>query len=113
MKPRSHKSGNSSRGNSAVVVHLHKCPSTGVGVFLCRFYTRTHPVGYKFEVLSLLDKPLADCTRDEVENRDNVVVNNNAQYCSIIKTGMGSTSLILGGEVDGGQFCPKYRACQA
>lgn len=57
-------------------------------------------VGYKFETLSVLPKPLSECTRDEVESREMHVVNNHAQYCSIVRTGIGTTSLIIGGEVD-------------
>jgi RAT1-interacting protein len=56
--------------------------------------------GYKFETLAVLPKPLADCSRDEVENRDKVTVNNNAQYCSIVRTSIGSTNLVIAGEVD-------------
>ena len=29
-----------------------------------------------------------------------MVVNNNAQYCSVVKTGIGKSRLIIGGEVD-------------
>ncbi|KAJ6264805.1 hypothetical protein Dda_0957 [Drechslerella dactyloides] len=56
--------------------------------------------GYKFETLSTLSKPWADASREEIENRDREVVNNKAQYCSIVKTGFGSCSLIIAGEVD-------------
>ncbi len=28
------------------------------------------------------------------------MVNNHAQYCSVVKTGFGKTKLVLGGEVD-------------
>ena len=40
--------------------------------------------------------------RDYIENRENEIVNNHAQYCSVVKTGIGSTVMILGGEVDAG-----------
>ncbi|KAK6432922.1 decapping endonuclease targeting mRNA [Oleoguttula sp. CCFEE 5521] len=56
--------------------------------------------GYKFEVLSTLRKPWAEVSRGEIESRDNVIVSNEAQYCSIVTTGIGDTNLILGGEVD-------------
>ncbi|KAK6349689.1 decapping endonuclease targeting mRNA [Orbilia brochopaga] len=56
--------------------------------------------GYKFETLSTLSKPWAEASREEIENRDKEVVNNKAQYCSIVKTGFGSCSLIIAGEVD-------------
>jgi RAT1-interacting protein len=60
----------------------------------------TNKPGYKFEAVSLLRTPWAEATREEIENRDAKPVNNEAQYCSIATTGIGSTSLILGGEVD-------------
>ncbi|EPS45682.1 hypothetical protein H072_320 [Dactylellina haptotyla CBS 200.50] len=56
--------------------------------------------GYKFETLSTLSKPWADASREEIENRSREVVNNKAQYCSIVKTGFGSCGLIIAGEVD-------------
>lgn len=56
--------------------------------------------GHRFESLSVLRKPWAECTRAEIEARDDDIVNSNIQYCSIVRTGIGSTSLILGGEVD-------------
>ena len=36
----------------------------------------------------------------EIEAREAEVVNNHAQYCSIVRTGIGKTSMILAGEVD-------------
>ena len=59
-------------------------------------------LGYKFETLSLLNQPWDSTTREEIESRDELVVNNNAQYCSIVRTGIGKTRLIIGGEVDAG-----------
>ncbi|KAG8532040.1 decapping endonuclease targeting mRNA [Bacidia gigantensis] len=56
--------------------------------------------GYKFETLSLLPDRWDPTSRDFIENRENLIVNNCAQYCSIVKTGIGKTKLILGGEVD-------------
>ncbi|KAK6394299.1 hypothetical protein LTR65_001633 [Meristemomyces frigidus] len=56
--------------------------------------------GYKFETLSVLPKPWAECTRHEIEAREVQTVNNNAQFCSIVRTGIGATSLIIAGEVD-------------
>lgn len=56
--------------------------------------------GYKFETLSVLDKPWAEATREEIENRDSQIVDNEEQYCSIVTTGIGNTSMILAGEVD-------------
>ncbi|CAM1508299.1 Fc.00g051470.m01.CDS01 [Cosmosporella sp. VM-42] len=56
--------------------------------------------GYKFETLSTLPAPWAETSREFIENRENEIVNNNAQYCSIVRTGIGKTILCLGGEVD-------------
>lgn len=39
-----------------------------------------------------------------IENRENEIVNNYAQYCSIVKTGIGKSKLIIGGEVDAGKL---------
>ena len=39
-------------------------------------------------------------SRDFIESRETLVVDNHAQYCSVVKTGIGKTRLILGGEVD-------------
>lgn len=58
--------------------------------------------GYKFETLSLLNQSWDATPRDEIEGREDLVVNNNAQYCSIVRTGIGSTRLVIGGEVDAG-----------
>ena len=57
-------------------------------------------LGYKFESVSVLNKPWSECTREEIDSREEDIVNNNVQYCSIVRTGIGSTSLILAGEVD-------------
>ncbi|KUJ19978.1 RAI1-like protein [Mollisia scopiformis] len=56
--------------------------------------------GYKFETLCLLPKTWAETPRDYIENRENEVVSNHAQYCSIVRTSIGNSVLILGGEVD-------------
>ncbi|KAI4290184.1 MAG: hypothetical protein L6R35_000539 [Caloplaca aegaea] len=56
--------------------------------------------GYKFETLSLLPAPWAETSRDYIESREDLIVNNHAQYCSVVKTGIGKSRLILGGEVD-------------
>lgn len=66
-------------------------------------YSLTIP-GYKFEVLSVLPKPWDPSTRAEIEGRQDEIVNNSAQYCSVVKTGMGNVRMILGGEVDAGTF---------
>ncbi|KAK3196154.1 decapping endonuclease targeting mRNA [Lecanicillium sp. MT-2017a] len=56
--------------------------------------------GYKFETLATIPSTWADTTRDYIENRENEVVNNKEQYCSIVRTGIGKPILCLGGEVD-------------
>ncbi|EWZ45434.1 protein RAI1 [Fusarium oxysporum f. sp. raphani 54005] len=56
--------------------------------------------GYKFETLSTLPAPWAETSRDFIENRENEAVNNKAQYCSVVRTGIGKSVLCLGGEVD-------------
>ncbi|CAD6445064.1 bf97a254-7ea1-44ce-9949-889bd8ccca96 [Sclerotinia trifoliorum] len=57
--------------------------------------------GYKFETLCLMPRPWPETSRDYIENRDNEIVNNHAQYCSIVKTKIGGNCLVIGGEVDG------------
>ncbi|AEO56901.1 hypothetical protein MYCTH_2143293 [Thermothelomyces thermophilus ATCC 42464] len=56
--------------------------------------------GYKFETLSTLPRPWAETSRDYIENRDQEVVNNKEQYCSVVRTGFGKSIVCLGGEVD-------------
>ncbi|KAE8446141.1 Protein rai1 [Mollisiaceae sp. DMI_Dod_QoI] len=56
--------------------------------------------GYKFETLCLLPKPWDETPREYIENRENEVVSNHAQYCSIVRTGIGNSVLVIGGEVD-------------
>ncbi|KAG7008076.1 hypothetical protein G7Y79_00007g022010 [Physcia stellaris] len=60
----------------------------------------TSIAGYKFETLSLIPDTWAATPREVIENRENEIVNNYAQYCSIVKTGIGKSKLIIGGEVD-------------
>ena len=57
-------------------------------------------LGYKFEKLAVLSKTWDESTREEIEGRQNEVVNNAAQYCSVVRTGIGNVRMILGGEVD-------------
>ena len=45
-------------------------------------------------------------SRDYIEGRENEIVNNHAQYVSIVRTGIGNTTLVLGGEVDAGTLSP-------
>ncbi|KAI1310036.1 RAI1 like PD-XK nuclease-domain-containing protein [Xylaria venustula] len=56
--------------------------------------------GYKFEALSCLPRPWGEVSREYIEKRDEHVVSNKAQYCSVVRTGIGKTVLCLGGEVD-------------
>lgn len=56
--------------------------------------------GYKFETLSLIDKPFSQTSRQSIEGREDLIVSNYAQYCSVVRTGFGRTKMILGGEVD-------------
>ena len=56
--------------------------------------------GYKFETLSVLPHMWHPTSRDIIENREEAIVNNHAQYCSVVKTSIGNSRLILGGEVD-------------
>ncbi|KAI1438741.1 RAI1 like PD-XK nuclease-domain-containing protein [Xylaria sp. CBS 124048] len=60
----------------------------------------TRSVGYKFEALSCLPRPWGEVSREFIEGREQLVVNNKAQYCSVVRTGIGKTTLCLGGEVD-------------
>ncbi len=66
-------------------------------------------IGYKFETISVLDKTWDAATREEIEGREDLVVNNNAQYCSIARTGIGRAKLVLGGEVDASMLFPVLR----
>ncbi|KAI9808534.1 MAG: hypothetical protein M1825_003683 [Sarcosagium campestre] len=56
--------------------------------------------GYKFETLSLIPQPWAATPREVIERRDEEIVNNHSQYCSVVKTGIGKAKMIIGGEVD-------------
>ncbi|KAI9711964.1 MAG: decapping endonuclease targeting mRNA [Chrysothrix sp. TS-e1954] len=56
--------------------------------------------GYKFETLSLLPRPWDECSRDFIEARETHVVSNYEQYCSVVETSIGGTSVITAGEVD-------------
>ncbi|ODH48137.1 decapping nuclease rai1 [Paracoccidioides brasiliensis] len=56
--------------------------------------------GYKFETLSLIDEPWDATSREKIEGRENEIVNNKAQYCSVVRTGIGGFKIVLGGEVD-------------
>ena len=66
-------------------------------------------IGYKFETLSLIPDTWDATSRDLIESREEEVVDNYAQYCSIVKTGMGNVKMVLGGEVDAGTTDPHMR----
>ncbi|PWY71522.1 RAI1-domain-containing protein [Aspergillus sclerotioniger CBS 115572] len=65
--------------------------------------------GYKFEALSVLNQPWDPTPRKEIEYREELVVNNNAQYCSVVRTAIGRTRLVIGGEVDAVWDCKPGR----
>ncbi len=66
--------------------------------------------GYKFETLSLIPATWAETSRDYIESREDLVVNNHAQYCSVVRTGIGKSKLIIGGEVDARMFPPNLHS---
>lgn len=69
-------------------------------IFLC---SRANlDLGYKFETLCLMPDIWDATSRDYIEGRENEIVNNHAQYVSIVRTGIDNTTLVLGGEVDAG-----------
>ncbi len=47
-------------------------------------------------------------SRDYIEGREDMVVNNYAQYCSVVKTGIGKAKMIIGGEVDARKYNNKW-----
>ncbi|KXX73728.1 Decapping nuclease RAI1 [Madurella mycetomatis] len=55
---------------------------------------------YKFETLCTMPRPWGETSREYIENRDEEIVNNKEQYCSVVRTGFGNTIVCLGGEVD-------------
>lgn len=61
--------------------------------------------GYKFETLSLIPDQWDSTSREFIETRENMVVNNYAQYCSVVKTGIGKAKMLIGGEVDACTLC--------
>ena len=54
----------------------------------------------KFEAVTTLPKPWAECSRLEIEKRNIRVVNNYEQFISVVRTGIGKVKLLLAGEVD-------------
>ena len=59
-------------------------------------------IGYKFEALSLLPNTWGEASRDFIESRGEITVANFRQFCSVVKTEIGKSKMIIGGEVDGG-----------
>jgi RAT1-interacting protein len=57
--------------------------------------------GYKFETLSLLPTPPPATPKEIIDARPRAPTSNYAQHCSIVRTGFGPHTLLLGGEVDG------------
>lgn len=57
--------------------------------------------GYKFETVSMLSSPPPQTPQSTIDARIKAVVSNHAQHCSIVRTAIGPSTLILGGEVDG------------
>lgn len=56
--------------------------------------------GYKFETVTTLPKPWADCSRELIEGRSKNTVNNYEQYISAARTGIGKVKILLAGEID-------------
>ncbi|KAI7868172.1 hypothetical protein BDF14DRAFT_1725080 [Spinellus fusiger] len=58
--------------------------------------------GYRFETLCTLSKPPSQIEKEdpELKQRLNDSANTNIQYCVLVKTKIGNTSLIMGAEVD-------------
>ncbi|KAI8059289.1 hypothetical protein BC940DRAFT_328364 [Gongronella butleri] len=58
--------------------------------------------GYRFETLSTVSTPPSELAKDDPEltSRLHDSANTNIQYCVLVKTKLGSSSLIMGAEVD-------------
>lgn len=70
--------------------------------------------GYKFETLSLIPDVWDPVPRSYIESRSDRVVDNHAQYCSIVRTGFNDIKMVLGGEVDAGSTLTTFQTndCQ-
>lgn len=66
-------------------------------------------MGYKFESLCLIPDTWDATSREFIEGREFHTVSNKAQYCSIVRTGIGSVSMVMGGEVDAGMYWLPWR----
>lgn len=56
--------------------------------------------GYKFETLTTIPKPFGEVSRETIEERPKQIVSNGNEYASVVRTGIGSSKIILGAEVD-------------
>lgn len=56
--------------------------------------------GYKFEALSTVPVPPQFATPEILKERESAVVNNNEQFCSVLKTRLEGDLMFLGAEVD-------------
>lgn len=56
--------------------------------------------GYKFETLTTIPKPFGKVSRETIEERPKQIVSNGNEYASVVRTGIGSSKIILGAEVD-------------
>ncbi|QPG75787.1 hypothetical protein FOA43_003148 [Brettanomyces nanus] len=56
--------------------------------------------GYKFEAISTLESPWAQCSRKHIEKRSKKTVSNIEQYSTVVRTTIGRAKLLLGAEVD-------------
>ncbi|CAL9736695.1 decapping nuclease Rai1p [Monosporozyma servazzii] len=56
--------------------------------------------GYKFETLTTIPKPFSEVSRETIEERPKQIVSNGNEYASVVQTGIGSSKIILGAEVD-------------
>lgn len=66
--------------------------------------TLKRTTGFKFEALFTIPDIWDNVSRDEIEGRNSKVVSNYAQYCSVVKTGIGNLDMVIGGEVDASMF---------
>lgn len=56
--------------------------------------------GYKFETIATLAQPLPYVDRATLEKRPKKLVNTGDEFITVVRTGVGSSKLILGAEVD-------------
>jgi RAT1-interacting protein len=73
------------------------------GMATCLESNIADQLGYKFETLALIPDEWDAVSREFIDNREEHVVDNIEQYCSVVQTGIGNSALILGGEVDAGK----------